>query len=602
MKKIIVLFVLFFVIMAVETVFCQENSEPAPLPRVDLVSAEEPGILGLTTKSTKLKAYLTYKSDELSFVWPVTVKLQGTSTLAFDKKNFTIVFYTDDTYQKKQKVTVLDEWGAHNKYCLKANYQDSTQARNVVAAEIAGVMNKPYGIFPDAPNSGLIDGFPIEVYVDNEYRGIYTWNIPKDDWMFAMDSKNENNIVMQADNVLSDSILFMSESAGVADADWNIEVGPEDDPEAVLAAYEKLNRAIRFVINSSDEEFKEHFSEYFNLDATLNYYCFVVYTNTSDNMAKNMLLATMDGEIWYPSLYDLDTSFGLYFAGNGIYSPQNRAEDFQGGHSLFWKRVVDNFPQELADRYWTLRGTVLNIDYIMGRFYAFNDKISESAWQREREKWPEVPSIPYGLESIREHLLAREPYIDGVFADMEADDPRVIYKLPAPYQGSEVSFVNTGVNLYAEDTDYTIFLKLDAGKDGGKTTVILSNSNPQRHGLVVETASNGTNNYTRFYVGAYSYEALYALEADGYAYIVIRKDGDVYTFYARGTADQRQVVSALPTEITSNLVLGGFYYVNDQDVSFISDLYSGGIEKCVIYNEALDPEEINSIWAKINVK
>ena len=602
MKKIIALLVLLCVIIAAGTVFAQDNTEPAPLPRVDLVSAEEPGILGLTTKSTKLKSYLTYKSDDLSFVWPVTVKLQGTSTLAFDKKNFTIVFYTDDTYQKKQKVTVLDEWGAHNKYCLKANYQDSTQARNVVAAEIAGAMNKPYGIFPDAPNNGLIDGYPIEVYVDNEYRGIYTWNIPKDDWMFAMDSKNENNIVMQADNVLSDAILFMSESAGVADADWNIEVGPEDDPEAVSAAFEKLNRAIRFVINSSDEEFKENFSEYFDLDATLNYYCFVAYTNTTDNMAKNMLLATLDGEIWYPSLYDLDTAFGLYFGGDGIYDPHNRVVDFQGGTSLFWKRVVENFPQELAERYWTLRGTVLNIDYIMGKFYAFNALIPQAAWQREREKWPDVPSIPYGLESIREHLLAREPYIDGVFAEMEPDDPRVIYKLQAPYQGSAGTFVDTGMNLYAEDADFTIFLKLDAGQAGDKTTVILSNSNAQRHGLMVETASDGTNSYTRFYVGAYTYEALYGLESDGYAYIVIRKNGDEYTFYARGTSDQRQVVSALPTEVKSNLVLGGFYYVDDKGVSHISDMYTGGIEKCVIYNEALDPEEINSVWARMKVK
>ncbi len=48
----------------------------------------------------------------------------------------------------------------------------------------------------------------------------------------------------------------------------------------MAVAYEKLNRAIRFVMNSTDEEFHSHFSEYFNLDAALNYYCFVWYTNT----------------------------------------------------------------------------------------------------------------------------------------------------------------------------------------------------------------------------------------------------------------------------------------------------------------------------------
>ncbi|MBR0228841.1 MAG: CotH kinase family protein [Clostridia bacterium] len=582
----------------------EETREESALPQVSLVSAGEPGILSLREKSAERMATLTYRDQEKTFSWPVTVKLQGTSTLDYGKKNYTIKFYSDGTYAKKQKVTVCDAWGAHAKYCLKANYQDSTQARNVVTARLAGDMNKPYNIFPDAPNSGLVDGFPVEVFIDGEYWGLYTFNIPKGDWMFGMSGKNENHLVMEADNLYSDSIQFRQEASTVLDQDWTLAVGPDESAEEIAGAYEKLNRVIRFVMNSTDEEFRAHFSEYLNLDACLNYYCFAYYVNASDNMAKNLLLATLDGQVWYPSLYDLDTAFGLYFNGEGLYTPLNRIEYFQGGNSLLWTRFSALFPRELHERYFELRKTVLNEAYIMGLFEAFDAQIPTSAWAREREKWPDAPGREYGLDSIREHIQAREGFVDGVFSSMyhpetASDDPRLIFQLEAPYQGRPNGYWDTGLRLYDGDQDFTILLKIRTGQQEQSSKVILSNNNNDLNGLLVQCSGDGTDAYTIFFAGAHTYEAVYALDKDGCAYVTIRKQGDEYTFFGKTVTDYRQFVSPLSSEVDSTLLLGGQYHLHSDGAWSAVNNYTGVLEQCRVYGEALSTEEIEAIMGEM---
>ncbi len=398
-------------------VCCAEEEES--LPRVELESLWMPGVLGLEYKDFEVAANLTYTDRDVSFTYPVLVKLQGGFTTRYPKKNYTVKFYTDDTFETKQKVSFKENWGKHSKYVLKANYQDSTLARNIVGARLAADMNRPYGIFPDAPNCGQTDGFPAELYVDGEYWGLYTVNIPKDGWMFGMSKKNENHLLMSAEHSSPPAVRFNGEASGFQDTDWDLKHGPEDDLDKLVEAYEKLNRAIRFVMNSTDEEFRDHFSEYFNLDAALNYYCYVWYTNTTDNMAKNLMLATLDGQVWYTMLYDLDTCFGLYYNGEGAFSPEKTEDTYQGNESLLWRRLEKLFREQLRDRYFELRKTVLNETYIMELFEAFKKEIPAAAWQREREKWPDVPGQKYDLDHIREHIRAREVFVDDIFSRMD---------------------------------------------------------------------------------------------------------------------------------------------------------------------------------------
>ena len=68
----------------------------------------------------------------------------------------------------------------------------------------------------------------------------------------------------------------------------------------------ELIRLIEWVNDSSDEDFKDNIGRYFNLEYLLRYYLFVLVFGAVDSLGKNMKLATWDGLVWYPQVYDAD--------------------------------------------------------------------------------------------------------------------------------------------------------------------------------------------------------------------------------------------------------------------------------------------------------
>jgi len=264
-------------------------------------------------KTDERLARLSFRSSTLNFTAFIKMKPQGTSSLAYPKKNFTISLYTGDDYATKKKVAVRGAWGAQSKYVLKADWIDPTHACNVVSARIAAAMQAKYDLFPDAPNRGLVDGLPVLLHLNGECAGLYNWNIPKDGWMFGFSGADEDTALILCAEVHDNSGAFR---ALANFTEWSVEYGAED--EAALTAF---NRMVDFVKDSTDEEFRANFAQYLNLDAALNYYCFAYLSTALDNLGKNMLMVTADRLIWYPCLYDMDSLWGVSFDGVGTLDP-----------------------------------------------------------------------------------------------------------------------------------------------------------------------------------------------------------------------------------------------------------------------------------------
>ena len=345
------------------------------------------------------------KSKQQTITGAAKIKVQGTSSLKYDKKNYTINFYKNSEYSEKLGVDV--GWGAQDKYCLKANWIDKTHARNVVTAKLAGQMQKKYNLFNTAPNNGAIDGFPIEVYINGEFHGLYTMNIPKDEWMFNMDKDNPNHIVICGEN-WNAPVLFNQIPTDLSD--WTVEVGPENKE-----TLQKVQRLVKFVRDSSDEEFKANFSQYLDLDSTLNYYVMMNFAWMRDNTGKNMLLATYDGNVWYPSLYDLDTTWGTNFYGTSLFNYKSGYLPASG--SLLWERMEKLYKKEVAARYFELRESVLNTDHIMKEFNDFQNSIPKEVLDRETAKWntKEKPIPGYDISQIKSYLDTVVPRLDAKY-------------------------------------------------------------------------------------------------------------------------------------------------------------------------------------------
>lgn len=377
---------------------CCAAAAEALLPTVSITGKS---LTGWKDKKDVRDAVLTYENPVTgeTFTRSITIKPQGTSSLSYDKKNFTIVL-------QEEGAEMQPGWGVQTEYCLKANYIDPTHASNVVSARLVAQMNSLVGLFEDLPNRGAVDGFPVWVTLNDQDAGLYTWNIPKAAWMFGMDEENPDHIVLCCEG-WSQGASLRADTFEV-DTDWSLEIGP-DTPEM----WAKFQRLVDFVVNADDETFVRDFDQYLNLDACLDYICFICVAFAMDNEAKNMLMATWDGEVWYPMLYDLDALWGFDWDGKTTIDLA-RITDLEYGCNGLLKRIWHQFRPQLEERYALLRGSVLSEENIWKEFDSFAAGIPAEAFAWDQQRWNPKGERIRTYEGMKEQMAAYLPLIDAI--------------------------------------------------------------------------------------------------------------------------------------------------------------------------------------------
>lgn len=439
MKKLILTFslVVFFIFLIIP---CNVSGKQKDL-NIDLPKLYLNGDVNkLKSKNEEIVIEVKYVDEDINFEGFAKIKWQGSSSINYEKKNYTIKFYKDSELKDKLKVDF--GWGKENKYCLKANWVDKTHSRNIVSAKLVGKIQDKYNLLNDLPNNGSIDGFPIEVYLNNEFLGLYTLNIPKDAWMYNMDEDNENNLVVVGD-ANNDDVLFKNEFTEFNS--FELEVGNSNQ-----STIDKFARLVNFIKNSTDEEFRNNINDYFNLDSLLNYYVFMQFAQLYDNQGKNLVLATYDGSVWYTLLYDLDTSWGTHWMGTTTYDYSIPIES----DSILWSKFKNNFNNEIADRYFELRKDILTKESVLKLFKSFYNSIPDEAFEKEANKWKNIPG--YDLSQIEDFLEVRIPILDEYFTKFYTYDG-VAGVCNKNEDGSvTVNLVNVYENIIVEsDVTYT---------------------------------------------------------------------------------------------------------------------------------------------------
>lgn len=375
-----------------------------------------------TTKDDVL-AEMTYISKTINFHSYITIKCQGTSSMKYPKKNFTIKLFRDAERTDKLKVD-FKGWGKQNKFCLKANWIDLSHARNIVSARLWGDIVKSrdnYNELPEllrtSPNQGAIDGFPIKVYYNGVYQGRYTWNIPKDKWMANMDDELNTHCILCGENY--DGGCFRALPI-VDGSDWSDEIH-DVCPDNIKA---KWTDVVNFVMTSSDEEFKMNLSNYFDVQSLIDYHIFGMAMCGLDSYGKNQIYMTYDGDKWVASMYDLDSTWGLYWNGETLVNAdyaRTKFEDMvnerQG--NLLYKRLEDNFYTELQNRWLELKSSALSLTNIINRFERFADITSSELIKEDYASttangaYSTIPSVARNnIQQIRNFAAARHSWTD----------------------------------------------------------------------------------------------------------------------------------------------------------------------------------------------
>lgn len=331
-------------------------------------------------------------------------KVQGQSSASLAKKNYTLNF--------DQSFTVFSNYGQQHKYVIKANMTDFTQARNNVNAEIWSKLrathyqtnnaiqdDKGNYLIDDKGNRivgetdpqlsiggayGAVDGFPIAVYINDEYWGLYSFNIPKDDWMAKMPKKQGYAIL--------DAVWL---GAGAFNSKTNL----NDGLEIQFCGTKKtdwLNTAINNVIDAlmahydTQDAFDKATSDLIDLDSSIDYYIYSVLIGNVDGVYRNFLLQTFNGEKFYIVAYDLDETFGR--------SPQmwDWCKPDLANNDDFWHHglTFENFAQNnrLMYQLWKFHK-----DDILSRLkYLLNNEMSLSSIEKDYQDY--LSQIPFALK------------------------------------------------------------------------------------------------------------------------------------------------------------------------------------------------------------
>lgn len=376
-------------------------------------------ITSLKDKTKKLKDGLTYEFERYNIHGKLkSIKVQGASSASYPKKNYTI--------QLDQDVEIISNYGSQNKYVLKANYNDYSQIRNTMSAKLWGYIkaseaNESYDILVDQSGNtittqnddsvsavtdpllsignsyGAIDGFPIALYINDQYWGLYTFSVPKDGWMAKMPKKQGYAIVspdwrpqgaFEAQTNLHDSMEL--EYSGTTDEEW------------VVNSINNLIDRIKASYNDA-ESFDKAIENYLDVPSAIDYYVYSILIGNTDGVVRNYLLQTFNGDKWYFVPYDLDVTFGRSVYWGKYASPfshtdklreegitfENATDSTQGNRVFYqlWKFHKD----QVLKRTKELITGVLSPDNLEVAMTEYMYKIPQEALNAEIKRWAGTP-------------------------------------------------------------------------------------------------------------------------------------------------------------------------------------------------------------------
>ena len=371
------------------------------------------------SKSERVTLEFAFESEETSFSCYAYTTWQGHQTLNYPKKNYTIRLYDDEEISHKHKLS-FNRWQYEHKYVLKANYRDISAVRNLIAADIwadmASARPHLYPMLLKTSHYGAVDGFPVAVYLNDEFHGLYNMNLHIDDDLYRM--TDQYDAVMIANSSEPEETRFFSPALFIDEKDaWEVEYcGTGNDNQW---AKDKLNELIGFVINSSDEEFRRDLGAYLDVNGAIDYLIFIYITGLDNNAAKDLVLLKYQGsDVWIPTVYDMERAFGLardgeaYVAANEFLPTENNGVWDSNTNSLLWDRLLQNYTDEIRMRYRRLRTGILTTDALTERVREAISEIPPQYYNMDMETYPRCLLAELPEEQMTDYIQSRLPLLD----------------------------------------------------------------------------------------------------------------------------------------------------------------------------------------------
>lgn len=363
-----------------------------------------------------LPVMLTFNAGGATINTYGEIKVQGSSTAKWPKKNWTLKFYADEERTEKLRLKIGDSV-ASNKWIAKAEWVDPTMLRNALSFRLWEEMVESRNSFPqyevdnawigkDNINEGTQTGaqgfpktHPIHVKVNDEHYGLSMLLLGHDPRNFNIDTNNPKHVYMEFDarggeNKTKTWEKFSAEGIGA----WIDGYYPvnEDFTEEQREAIDKLGN----LINGSQNDFEENFDKYLDKTNMIDMLLFLEAIYDYDAVAQDAEIITYDLEKWYFLPWDKDTTFGMDWDGDGLregsstellinYETENETQKP-------WFKTYHAFTPEVEERYAQLRNEgIFSGNGLYKLTGGITKQIPKEMWEAEEIRWEndERPSL-----------------------------------------------------------------------------------------------------------------------------------------------------------------------------------------------------------------
>lgn len=433
-----------------------------------------------TTKQDNKEAFLEFWDMQGNyFKKHAILNAQGNSTMGWSKKNISMDICDDEWIGDETPKIRIGDWVPQDSFHLKAYHTDFFKGVGAVAYKLYNQIVKTRGNMYDRPwKKALIDmsaigtttksfenpyvgeyelltdtgarcfpdGFPVAVYLNGAFYGVFSFQLKKHRDNYHMNKSNAKHVHLDGDiyeatlfngrNKINwemfeirnpkglyaiggnkyDADVKQEEIAGEAEVNAWIEAGKLPDGKAIDSKIKKSlqmtaevkkyiqdfadamptikkARAIYEASSKSEEDLsilKSIYEKYFDKENMIDYMILSDLIYNYDGFGKNWQWFTYDGVKWWVGLYDTDMSFGgdIYYIRKVPTTHVNTSIGRPNGY------VVEYYSSEMENRYSELAKLgIISYEHIFSMLKDWTMRIGTTFYKEEYKKWYFCPCI-----------------------------------------------------------------------------------------------------------------------------------------------------------------------------------------------------------------
>ena len=362
--------------------------------------------------------------DGQVFTAYINMEVQGSSSAAYAKKNWTFAFFSDRARTKSLDVKIGDLI-PHDELVFKSNWIDHTNLRNAGAYRIWESITATRSAYPrleteialigktgvDALQTGATGVprlYPAVIYVNDEFYGIGSFGIGKKraNYNIAKNKPTEILIGWEAWNDLTNLDVAVTDKY-----EFKAPSNPTNQTYNCIRAWNTF-------ASSSKEDFALNAKDHLVKDNIVDFYIFLelLYCDdlVRDNLVYNFLFSSYNGKQFLFMPYDLDTVFGLHWSGSSVVDNTNLS---LLSNDKFFSKVKYTYLSDIQARYTELRNLgVISKSNVYNIATDLSSKYSPEINRTELNKWQNRPSLNItSLEQIISWTEKRIAFLDNHF-------------------------------------------------------------------------------------------------------------------------------------------------------------------------------------------